>query len=204
MYLYLYLYISPVAPCTHWSVSDWTPRCWQKPMRLSRHAVLCFLEFTLCSLLLAIHVFWRHFVNAICGYFTVNCWSTAPALRGMQTWGFMPILISPKIIKSSLHLPNSHSVFWYGHLLFEDWTESVLCLYGSHPVVFITKQVALFRSYTTEVYFSSLWLPLHLLYMFRRVLRPSLGMSVQKSYRGRYNKNLRAPFYRQCFCNVKA
>jgi len=33
------------------------------------------------------------------------------------------------------------------------------------------------------------------MYMFRPVLRPSSGMSIQKPYKGRYNKNLGGPFF---------
>ena len=40
--------------------------------------------------------------------------------------------------------------------------------------------------------------------MIRPVLRPTSGMSIQKYYKGRDNKNLRGPFYRVAiFYNVE-
>jgi hypothetical protein len=63
-------------------------------------------------------------------------------------------------------------------------------LHGSLPIVFIIKQTTLFQSNTTQVYHNSNWLPLHMCCMFQPVIRPSSGMSIQKSYKRRYNQTI--------------
>jgi hypothetical protein len=47
-------------------------------------------------------------------------------------------------------------------------------------------------------------LPFLVCYVYRLVLAPSSGMSIQKSYKAIYNKNLRGPLFRvTIFHNVK-
>jgi len=53
-------------------------------------------------------------------------------------------------------------------------------LYGSHRIVFITKQTTLIQSDFTQVYYSLKLLSLHVGYMFQPVLISSLGISIQK------------------------
>jgi hypothetical protein len=65
------------------------------------------------------------------------------------------------------------------------WRESnPICyyvnLYGSHRIMFITKQTTLIYSDFKQVYYSLKLLPLHVGYMFRPVRKSSLGISVKK------------------------
>jgi hypothetical protein len=53
-------------------------------------------------------------------------------------------------------------------------------LYGSHRIMFITKQTTLIHSDLTQAYYSLKLLPLHVGYMFQPVRKSSLGISVQK------------------------
>jgi len=72
-------------------------------------------------------------------------------------------------------------------------------LYGCHPFMCNTNQTTLIRSNTTQVYFNSNWFPLNVRYMFRTVLRPSSGMSIQKSYKGIYSKIIRDRYVQSLF-----
>ena len=76
-------------------------------------------------------------------------------------------------------------------------TEAILlCLLRNKPHSFILTQ---------QVFILIQIVPLHVRYMFRPALRPSSDTSIQKPYKGRYKKNLKAPlhFYSHYLCNVK-
>jgi hypothetical protein len=61
----------------------------------------------------------------------------------------------------------------------------------------ITKQTTIIQSNTRHVYLNSkrYFYMMLLLYMIRSVRRLSPGMSIQKSYEGRYNKSVRGPYF---------
>jgi hypothetical protein len=80
-------------------------------------------------------------------------------------------------------------------------------LNGSHLFVFITKQTSLIRSNTTQFILIHLvtlkYIYICICYMFRPVLRPSSGMSIQNPYKGIYGKNLRGPFSQSLFLSCQ-
>ena len=69
-------------------------------------------------------------------------------------------------------------------------------VYGSHPAVLTTKQTTRIHSNTTPVYLK--YSCALTCYLFRPFVRPSSGMSVQKSHKGRCNK-IKSPVYRHRF-----
>ena len=76
-----------------------------------------------------------------------------------------------------------HSAQQHSYLVLEIGSNQAL--YGSHPAVFVLNNPHTFS--LTQHRFTLLLLLL--CYMFQHVLRHSSGMSIQKPYKERYNKN---------------